>query len=95
MPRLFFFPYATLTATITHSVKAVVPRQGNIRFSTFSLRVFIYLFIHLCTIHVSPLRNNLCQNVSRSTCQEIPFFLKNAKDNCRIHYLIYHQSTPI
>lgn len=36
------FSYVTITAKPTHSVKAVMPRQGNIKFHKF---LFIYLFI--------------------------------------------------
>ena len=73
MPQQYF-PYAT--AMQTHSVKAVVPRQGNIKFPKYSL--CIHSFIHFrtaCPMHVTPLGSNLSQNllVARLV-KKFPFF---------------------
>jgi hypothetical protein len=83
MPQ-HFFSYVTIADTLTHSIKAVVPRQGNIKFPKYDL--FIYSFMY-CMFNT---RNSIRQlpfseSVSRSAGQEIPLFLKDAKDNWRIH----------
>jgi hypothetical protein len=83
MPR-HFCPYVTIADTLIHSIKAVVPRQGNIKFPKYDLLIYSFMYC------VSNTRNSIRQlpfseSVSRSAGQEIPFFLKNAKDNRRIH----------